>query len=276
MPNYTTLKLKQNYVMHVSVALVVVVAMLVSGFFIFQYMNLKKSLINGKTASEAEVKALVAKVGTLIELPKGELPTVATVTDPAQLTSQPFFSAAKIGDKVLVYLNARKGILYRPDANKIINVSPININKQAVTPTPGQFQQAADETGGRVAGEQTRVLRVAIYNGTTASGLASKFEQELKSKVTDVTFNIVNRNNAAKTNYTLTQVIDLKGNLDEQVLKIAAAMNGENARLPAGEKKPPVDADILIIIGNDYSKASEPTTAVIPPAEEAPATQITP
>lgn len=269
-------KLDQKYIVPLSIALVILVSMLVSGYFIYQYFSLKNSLISGQTASAAEVKALVEKVGRIYELPKGEVPTVATVTDPIQLKSQPFFERAKVGDKVLVYLNARRGILYRPDSNKIINVSPININRQAVSPTPNQFQHAQDETlrpgsgqAGLVAGQQTKVVRVALYNGTSTSGIATLFEKDLKEKVTDVQFNVVSKSNANQGNYKLTKVIDLKGNLDEQVLKIAAALNGENARLPEGEKRPAEDVDILIIIGNDYTKTAAPTSAPEqPPAVE--------
>lgn len=260
MPKRPDIKLDQKYIVPLSMALVVIVALIVSGFFIFQYFSLKNSLISGKTASAAEVKELVEKVGRLMELPKGETPTVATVTDPTQLTSQPFFANAKIGDKVLVYLNARRGILYRPDTNKIINVSPININKQAVTPTPNQFSGAQDETGSATV-QNTKTLRVALYNGTPASGLTTQFEKDLKEKVTDVQFNVVSKSNANQGNYKLTKVIDLKGNLDAQVLKIASAFDGENSRLPEGEKRPTEDVDILIIIGSDYSKKTEPTVA---------------
>lgn len=201
----------------------------------------------GQKATEKEISELVETVGKIYELPKGETPTVATVTDPAQLKSQPFFANAQIGDKVLVYINARKGVLYRPSTNRIINVSPININKQAVTPSPAESVNTVPQT-----------VRVAIYNGTSKSGLANQFEQTLKKKVTDVQFNVVNKSNAQKSDYKLTQVIDLKGDLDESVRQIATVMDAENAKLPTGESAPSVDTDILIIIGSDYT--STPTT----------------
>jgi|SRR3989344_772766 len=79
-----------------------------------------------KLAKEETTK-LVAQVSKLIVLPEGEVPTVATVSDPDKLKDQPFFAKAKKGDKVLLYANARKAILYDVENNKIVDVAPINI-----------------------------------------------------------------------------------------------------------------------------------------------------
>ncbi len=73
-----------------------------------------------------ENAALVAEVGRLIELPTDETPTIATVQDPTQLQDQPFFAHAKAGDKVLLYANAKKAILYDPVEHKIVEVAPID------------------------------------------------------------------------------------------------------------------------------------------------------
>jgi hypothetical protein len=80
--------------------------------------------------SEAEeTRDLVAKVGKLLVLPAGEVPTVATVSDPEKLRAEPFFAKAKTGDKVLIYSQAKKAILYDPVANLILEVAPLNINE---------------------------------------------------------------------------------------------------------------------------------------------------
>lgn len=96
--------------------------------------ELNKIKTNPQAAAEEEGKALIAKVGLLITLPEREQPTVATVTDPAKLKDQPFFVRSKNGDKVLIYAQAKKAILYRPSLNKIIDVAPVNIGE----PTPGE------------------------------------------------------------------------------------------------------------------------------------------
>lgn len=72
-----------------------------------------------------ENKALVEKVGQLMVLPKNELPTVATVSDLDKLKGQAFFEQAKLGDKVLIYSQAKQAILYRPTSNQIVTFAPL-------------------------------------------------------------------------------------------------------------------------------------------------------
>lgn len=71
---------------------------------------------------------IIAKVGKLVELPQGEEPTIATVTDLEPLQGQAFFAGAAVGDKVLIFSKSKKAILYRPSTNKIITVAPISQN----------------------------------------------------------------------------------------------------------------------------------------------------
>jgi hypothetical protein len=89
-----------------------------------QLLDLKQ---NPQKATEEESKALLDKVGQLIELPN-EQPTIATVTDLSALKDQAFFANAQVDDKVLIFSNAKKAILYRPSTNKIIEVAPVNLD----------------------------------------------------------------------------------------------------------------------------------------------------
>lgn len=81
--------------------------------------------------AQEESQVLVEKIGKLILLPEGELPTVATVTNPEKLLGQPFFVNAKRGDKVLLYTQAKKAYLYDPIDNKLIDVGPLNLTPAA-------------------------------------------------------------------------------------------------------------------------------------------------
>ncbi len=102
-----------------------------SGYYFYhQYQVLKA---NPQAVTDKENAALVAKLGQLILLPANEQPTIATVADPSKLTDQPFFANAKTGDRVFIYTNAKKAILYDEVANKIIEVAPINIGASATT-----------------------------------------------------------------------------------------------------------------------------------------------
>ncbi len=109
--------------------LVLLVVVLGATTFYF-YKNSKLYKVDQNVADQAEAKALMEKVGKLIVLPDGEVPTIATVTDPEALKDQAFFSDAKQGDKVLIFNNAKKAILYNPTLNKIVTIAPINIGEQ--------------------------------------------------------------------------------------------------------------------------------------------------
>jgi hypothetical protein len=96
-------------------------------YFYNQFQELKQ---NPQALTDKENDQLVAKLGQLMVLPTNEQPTIATVADPSKLKDQPFFTNAKTGDRVFIYTNAKKAILYDEAANKIVEVAPINIGKQ--------------------------------------------------------------------------------------------------------------------------------------------------
>ncbi len=84
---------------------------------------------NPQIAVEKQTKDLLDKVGALIQLPKGETPTIAAVSDAAKAKKQSaFFANAQNGDKVLMYVKAGQAILYRPSTNKIVLVAPLTFS----------------------------------------------------------------------------------------------------------------------------------------------------
>lgn len=102
--------------------------------------NLKTELSTLKTNPQAAVQQqttdLIKQVGVLINLPKGETPTVAAVTNADQAKKQSaFFKDAQNGDKVLLYVKAGEAILYRPSTNKIILVAPLTFSGNGNTGT---------------------------------------------------------------------------------------------------------------------------------------------
>ena len=74
-----------------------------------------------------DVKTLIQNVGKLIQLPTDEDPSVATIADISKLKDQPFFAYGENGDKVLIYANKKKAIIYRPSINKIIEAGSVEI-----------------------------------------------------------------------------------------------------------------------------------------------------
>lgn len=90
--------------------------------------------LSAQQIQQRQVASLVAKVGNLMLLPTGETPVVATITDASSLKAQqPFYKDAQNGDMIMVYTKAERAIVYRPSENKIINVGPIYLNKNAGT-----------------------------------------------------------------------------------------------------------------------------------------------
>lgn len=94
------------------------------------YYNKYKALTTDPNIeAKKETDRLVSILGKIIELPKDETPTVATISDKDKLKEQTFFTQAENGDILFAYTTSMKAILYRPSTNKIINVAPININQ---------------------------------------------------------------------------------------------------------------------------------------------------
>jgi UDP-N-acetylglucosamine transferase subunit ALG13 len=128
-----------------AVQILVVVAVVTSGsayYFYSEYSALKQ---NPNKLVQEETNKLVTQIGKLIVLPEGETPTVATVSDVEKLRSQPFFAKAKKGDRVLIYANARKALLYDPESNRIVEVAPINIGQPTGQSTPPAPEEVSEE-----------------------------------------------------------------------------------------------------------------------------------
>jgi hypothetical protein len=198
----------------------------------FFYSKYQQSLQTPKAVQVKETDELLRKVSKHIILPS-DTPTIATVTDVKKLKDQTFFAHAKDGDKVLIYTNERKAILYNPTLDRIVEVGPLNITSGTNTGT--QTNTATAKTP----------LRLAIYNGTVASGSAKRFEAYVQSKINNV--DIVVLKQAKKLTYTDTLVIDLTKENTDFVNKAADMLNGQVTSLPVGEIRP--NADILIIMG---------------------------
>lgn len=188
------------------------------GYFFYKYQNLKSNPIPADQAAQAEVDRTIQKVGRLYgSLPADEKPSVATVKDKEKLKDQPFFDKAENGDITLIYSNAKLAILYRPSTDKIINVSTVSVQSNAVT--------------------------VRIIGDATAR---ANLEKTLKANYpNDVT---VQGNGDAKTALTGITVVDLTGQKGEAAKKLADGIKGQVGSLPAGEEKP-TGVDFLILVG---------------------------
>jgi hypothetical protein len=96
-----------------------------------------QSATGGNAAANAvEIEKIVAEVGKHLVLPESEVPTMAMVSDLSKLKDQPFFERAELGDIVLIYASTRRAVLWRPSAQKIIEISAINLPAPVVSTSP--------------------------------------------------------------------------------------------------------------------------------------------
>lgn len=196
-------------------------------YYYDKYTKTKNLLDNPDAASRAETEAVIAKLQKLMVLPEGENPSVATVLDVEKIKDQPFFTKASNGDKVVIYTKAKIAILYSPEKNLIVNVSPVS--------TEGQTE--------------AQTVKTVLYNGTGISGLTQTVETNLKSKFSGL--NVVSKANASKNNYEKSIVVDLTGDNSAIAKTIAGEIGADVSSLPEGEVSPK-EAQILIIIGANY------------------------
>lgn len=223
-------------------SVLLLIAMGSAGYFYYQYQ------FGGKKADAEEIAKLTAEIGSAFLLPEGETPTLATVTDKEKLAEQPFFQNAENGDKVLIYTNNGRAILYRPSTKKIVDVTTVNVN------VPKQEEPAVPAGSGAVdvpqpvpKAETSRTVRVVLYNGTEKLGITNSFEDVLMKNVEGVT--VAGKEVAKRNDYAKTKVIDLTRDNAALVATIAREYSADITDLPDGELRP--DADILIILGAD-------------------------
>lgn len=219
------------------------IALSVAGYFYYQYRH------SAQVADAKEIADLSQEIGAVMMLPEGEVPTLATVTDREKLAEQAFFEKAENGDKVLIYSQSGRAILYRPSIKKIIDVTTVNVN----TPAPVAENSAVTETVPEPQVEPEipvipSIVRLALFNGSTTLGITNAKEKELTTAYSNIA--VVSKDAAKKNDYEKTVVVDVTGKNTDMAAKIAATLGGSVSSLPDGEVAPS-DADIMVIIGQE-------------------------
>lgn len=213
-------------------------ALCAAGYFYYQYQK------SPQVADAKEIVALKKTVGDFFMLPEGEEPTLATVTDKEKLVDQPFFSRAENGDKVLIYSNAGRAVLYRPSTHKIVDVTSVN-----VSPSIKEAEQNAPATESAVPAslEEDAAVTITLYNGSTKSGITTMVEQKIVATFPQAT--IAKKEAASQNTYKKTIVVDPNGQHTDLARRLAELLGGSVAAKPDAE----VDAgtDLLVIVGSD-------------------------
>jgi hypothetical protein len=205
-----------------------------SFYFYTRYQHAQALLKDPTAAAREEIKGLTDKVGKHIILPAEEVPTVATVSDKTKLSGQAFFARSEVGDKVLIYNQAARAILYRPEINKIIEVVTLTTPSVAGTSS---------------ASAQLVAARLTIYNSTSTAGLASVAQQKVNKEMPS-TLTVTAKQNS-NGHYEKSQVVILSPqamNLGTQLAGVVGAQITQE--MPGNEIKP--DSDLLLIIGEDF------------------------
>lgn len=113
---------------------------------VYFYMGYKHLKENPQAAGQDEIAAVTNVIGKFMDLPEGEDPNMATILDKEKVKDQDFFKRAENGDKILIYVKAKKAILYRPSTKRVIEVAPLVIGEQAqVQPQEGENQPQPTE-----------------------------------------------------------------------------------------------------------------------------------
>lgn len=233
----------------ISFSVILIVSSIALSIFLFyREMHAAQSKTeNSHTAVNSD--ELLAKIGKIILLPENEAPTIATVSDKSKLSDQPFFAKAENGDKVLIYEKSGRAFLYRPSKNMLIEVSAITPNSNSLVGTEDNESSNSATLG--VQDEVVKPVKVVILNGTKEKGLAKAGQEKITSEKLPVEVVSLGNSTAPET-YTETIVVDLTGKNEETSEKVAGLVGGTVESLPEDEKKP-TDAEILIILGSDFS-----------------------
>ena len=84
----------------------------------------KNEITKKEKARIAEEQQIIDKTSKLLRLPN-ELPIVTTVYNEKDFENNNLFRVVKKGDKILLFINAKQSVIYRPSTNQVIEVLPV-------------------------------------------------------------------------------------------------------------------------------------------------------
>lgn len=90
---------------------------------VYLYLNTEKKVVTAPNDSNT----VMVQVKRLMDLPNDESPQVIPINDLASFKDNLFFTRARVGDMLIVYIKNHVAILYATEERKIINMSKITI-----------------------------------------------------------------------------------------------------------------------------------------------------
>ena len=116
--------MKKKHLIIAIIAAVIVLLLCIIGLLTWKYQQVSK---NPEDTAKKTSARIIDKITKLYLVPTKEEPTVAQIQDKNKLDDQEFFKHAKNGDYLLIYQKERLALIYREEANKLVNVGPVNL-----------------------------------------------------------------------------------------------------------------------------------------------------
>lgn len=235
---------------------VTLLALGTAGHFYMKYQQSEQTSLT----PALEMQKIIGIIDRSIALPQDETPVLATVSDISRLAGKKFFEKAENGDKILVYTEAAMAYLYRPAIQKVINISQLSPGSAVLGESqldsgvamPASATAAQEESPRSSLADQPVTvsvlpIRIALYNGSTQTGVLDALEQDIKAAFQNVEVTL--KDKAAKNDYQGTIIVDISGKNSDLAKSLAEkSLDGIVGSLPVGEAAP--QADILVIAGN--------------------------
>ncbi len=99
-------------------------AVLTIAFMVAMAAIYKNETTKKEKARITEEQQIIDKISKLLRLPN-ELPIVTTVYNEKDFENNNLFRVVKKGDKILLFINAKQSVIYRPSTNQVIEVLPV-------------------------------------------------------------------------------------------------------------------------------------------------------
>lgn len=178
--------------------------------------------------TRTELDVILADIKTVMLLTDSERPTLATVTEVEKMRSQSFFKNAENGDKIVIYSQGKKAILWRPSTKMIIEVGTVTTENSAEAPKVDQAK------------------KVTVLTATSDTAYVQTLMTKLK-KIPGVV--IVAQKASVASTITHSSIIDVT-----KARPLEAKLIAQTLGVPLDEKLPadetiPDSTDFVLIIG---------------------------
>lgn len=116
------------------ISVLLVLLLLTTGVSALLFIKYQRAL--GSNPSE-ERQQIISKIEHVVLLPN-EDPSLSTVVDSTKFTNQTLRDRAKNGDKLLIYAEAKRLVIYRPATQKVVDLLTIQEKQPTTAASPAE------------------------------------------------------------------------------------------------------------------------------------------